>query len=82
MMRTAGFTVEVADPLVRKLYPYHEWTARQSMPQEERDALERWLLEAPPHCAEFFRVTVEQGRVVSLEATFGMVAASRCSATA
>jgi ubiquinone/menaquinone biosynthesis C-methylase UbiE len=77
MMTAAGFTVEAADPLVRKLYPYEDWTARQSMPSEDRDALERWLLEAPPRCAEFFRLTVEHGRVVSLEATFGLIAASR-----
>jgi SAM-dependent methyltransferase len=81
MLLTAGFLIEAADPLVRKLYPYEEWTARQSMPRVERDALERWLLEAPSRCAEFFRVAVEHRRVVSLEATFGMVAASTVAAS-
>jgi SAM-dependent methyltransferase len=79
MLSGDGFTVEAADPLVRKLYPYEEWTARQSMPPEERDALERWLLAAPSRCAEFFRLAVEKDRVVSLEATFGVIAASTVS---
>jgi ubiquinone/menaquinone biosynthesis C-methylase UbiE len=77
MLRNAGFTAVVADPLVRKLYVFDDWTARQSMPQEERDALEHWLLAAPARGAAFFRVTVEGGRVVSLEATFGVVAAQK-----
>jgi SAM-dependent methyltransferase len=79
MLSAAGFAVDAADPLVRKLYPYEEWTARQAMPLEERDALERWLLGAPSRCAEFFRVAVEKHRVVSLEATFGVMAASTVS---
>jgi ubiquinone/menaquinone biosynthesis C-methylase UbiE len=76
MLKAAGLDIDAADPLVRKLYSYGDWTARQSMPPEERDALERWLLKAPASCAEFFRVVVEHGRVTSLEATFGLVAAS------
>jgi SAM-dependent methyltransferase len=75
MLRTAGFTAMVADPLVRKLYVFNDWTARQSMPPEEKDALESWLLAAPAHSAEFFRITVEGGRLVSLEATFGVISA-------
>ncbi|PZR94305.1 MAG: SAM-dependent methyltransferase [Candidatus Nephthysia bennettiae] len=76
MLTAAGLDIDAADPLVRKLYPYPDWTARQSMPPEERDALEGWLLKAPPRCAEYFCVVVEQGRVTSLEATFGLVAGS------
>jgi ubiquinone/menaquinone biosynthesis C-methylase UbiE len=76
MLRAASFVIAAADPLVRKVYHYEDWTARQSMPAEERDALELWLLKAPARCAEFFRVTTESGRIVSLEATFGVIAAS------
>jgi ubiquinone/menaquinone biosynthesis C-methylase UbiE len=79
ILSTAGFAVEAADPLVRKLYAFEEWTARQSMALEERDALERWLLAAPPRCAEFFRVAFDKDSVVSLEATFGVIAASTLS---
>lgn len=79
MLSAAGFTVEAADPLVRKLYPFDDWTARQSMRLEERHALECWLLAAPPRCAEFFRVVVDKDSVVSLEATFGVIAASTLS---
>jgi ubiquinone/menaquinone biosynthesis C-methylase UbiE len=75
MLRQAGFTILAADPLVRKLYPYEDWTARQGMPRRERDALERWLVASPVRSAEFFRITVRDGRVMSLEATFGVIAA-------
>jgi SAM-dependent methyltransferase len=77
MLAAAGLVVEAADPLVRKPYPFEDWTARQRLPAAERDALERWLLAAPARCAEFFRVRVEEGRVVSLEATFGVIAARK-----
>lgn len=77
LMAAAGFTVEVADPLVRKRYDFSEWTAKQSMPAGERDALERWLLAAPAHCREFFSVTQTDGGLAWLEATFGAIAGRR-----
>ncbi len=73
-MEAAGFSVETVDTLVRKRYDFDEWTSKQSMPLAERDALERWLLAAPPRCREFFAVTIEDGRVAWLEATFGAIA--------
>jgi ubiquinone/menaquinone biosynthesis C-methylase UbiE len=79
MLRAAGLLVKTAEPLVHKLYPYEDWTARQAMPREERDCLERWLLAASPRCAEFFALAIEGCRVVSLQATFGMVAARKPS---
>ena len=75
-MAAAGFSVEAADPLVHKRYDFEEWTSKQSMPVAERDALERWLLATPARCREFFSVSIEDGRVASLEATFGAVAAA------
>jgi SAM-dependent methyltransferase len=77
LLRAAGFEIEAADPLVRKLYRFDEWTSKQAMPAAERDALERWLLAAPPRCAEFFRVTAEGCRLLSLEATFSAIGARR-----
>jgi len=74
-MEAAGFTVEAADPLVRKRYDFEEWTSKQSMRAAERDALERWLLAAPRRCREYFSLTVVHGRVAWLEATFGAIAA-------
>lgn len=75
MLVAAGFAIEAADPLVRKTYLYEDWTSRQSMPALERERLERWLLDAPARCARFFRITTESGRVLSLEATFGLISA-------
>jgi len=77
LMEAASFTVEAADPLVRKRYVFADWTAKQSMPADERDALGRWMVAAPARCREFFAVTEEAGHVAWLEATFGFIAASR-----
>jgi SAM-dependent methyltransferase len=76
-MQAAGFSIEAADPLVRKRYVFADWTAKQSMPADEKDALERWLRAAPRRCRDFFAVTEEHGRLAWLEATFGFIAASR-----
>jgi SAM-dependent methyltransferase len=77
MLAAAGLVVDAADPLVAKLYPFHDWTARQAMAPNDRDELQAWLLAAPPRCAEFFEIRVERGQVLSLRATFGIVAATR-----
>ncbi len=76
-MTAAGLVVETADPLVHKRYDFQGWTSKQSMPLAEWEALERWLREAPVRCREFFNVTVEDGRVVWLEGTFGTIVAQR-----
>jgi ubiquinone/menaquinone biosynthesis C-methylase UbiE len=76
-MADAGLTVEHADPLTRKRYEFADWTARMRMPDAERDALEAWLLAAPPRCAEFFEIAVEDGHVRSLSGTFAIIVARR-----
>jgi ubiquinone/menaquinone biosynthesis C-methylase UbiE len=75
MLVAGRFVVEPVEPLMRKVYHYDDWTARQSMPALERARLERWLLAADRRCAEFFRIRAEFGRIVSLEATFGLISA-------
>lgn len=77
MLSSAGLAVETVEPLVRRRYGFVEWTGRMNMPRLDRDALEGWLLKAPRRCAEFFEIEVEAGRVVSLQATFGMIAARK-----
>ncbi len=77
LLESAGLAVEAVDPLVRKRYVFGDWTAKQSMSGQERDALERWLLEAPARCREFFAVTETAGRVAWLDATFGAIAARK-----
>jgi ubiquinone/menaquinone biosynthesis C-methylase UbiE len=73
----AGMRVEHVEPLSRKRYDFADWTARMRMPEAERAALETWLLQAPPRCAEFFEIAVEDGRVRSLSTLFGIVVAQR-----
>lgn len=77
MLTAAGMTVEPSPPPARKTYEYDEWTARMHVPPGEKAALTRWLLAAPPHCADFYRIVADGDRVISLEATFGLIAAAR-----
>jgi SAM-dependent methyltransferase len=58
-------------------YEFTNWTERIRMPAAERDALERWLLDAPPRCREFFRITEQDGRILSLQGTFGILVAHK-----
>lgn len=76
-MEQAGLRVEQAEPLTRKRYHFADWVERMRMPPEERDALEAWLLAAPPRCAEFFEVVAEDGRITALSATFAIIVARR-----
>lgn len=77
MLRQAGMDVAVPPPLLRKTYEYEEWTARMHMPAEQKAALGRWLLGAQARCVEYFKVVSDGDRVISLDATFGMVTAER-----
>jgi SAM-dependent methyltransferase len=76
-MAEAGLLVEHTGPLERKIYHFADWTARMRMPDAERGALETWLLAAPPRCAEFFQIVVEDGRVRSLCGMCAIIAARR-----
>jgi SAM-dependent methyltransferase len=58
-------------------YEFTSWTERIRMPAAERDALERWLLDAPPRCREFFRITEQDGHILSLQGTFGIIVARK-----
>jgi SAM-dependent methyltransferase len=75
----AGLTVESVEPLERKRYEFDEWTTRIHMPQAERDGLEAWLLQAPPRCAEFFKLVIRDARVVSLDCTFAIIVSRKPS---
>jgi ubiquinone/menaquinone biosynthesis C-methylase UbiE len=76
-MEDAGLRVEKVEPLQRKRYEFAHWTAQMRLPESERDALEAWLIAAPPRCAEFFEVTVADGRVQSLTSRYGIIVARR-----
>ncbi len=73
----AGMRVTHVDPLQPKRFEFTSWTARIKMPEAERDALEAWLLTAPPACAEAFQVVVEGGRVHSLSTYYAIIVAER-----
>ncbi|EFO81532.1 Methyltransferase type 11 [Oscillochloris trichoides DG-6] len=69
----AGLQVEVCEDDQREAYQFDSWTARIRMPEAERDALAAWLLAAPAHLRTRFGVVVQNGRVVALQGTFGII---------
>jgi SAM-dependent methyltransferase len=71
----AGLVVTHTEEDRKEPYEYASWTARLRMPEPEKAALERWLLDAPPHLRERFEVVERDGHVVSLRGTFGLVVA-------
>jgi ubiquinone/menaquinone biosynthesis C-methylase UbiE len=72
-----GLQIEHTESDPREPYEFDSWTARLRMPAAEREALERWLLAAPPHIREVFAIVVENGRVVSLRGHFGIIVARK-----
>jgi len=77
MMEETGLEVEHAEMEPKPYKDFGEWTDRIGMPEEERDALERWLLAAPPELKEYFRIVEEGGRVASLQSVFAILVARR-----
>jgi ubiquinone/menaquinone biosynthesis C-methylase UbiE len=75
--RRAGLTLEHTEDIEWEPYEFLSWAARIQMPEQERDALEQWLLAAPARCREYFQVVEHEGRVVSLRSMFGLVVAQR-----
>lgn len=73
----AGLTVTHTEDDPREPYEFASWTARLRMPAEERDALERWLLAAAPRFRDQFELVEQDGRLVSLRGTFGIIVAVR-----
>ena len=76
-MHDAGLRIEHVEPLQIKRYEFANWTEQMRMPAAERDALEAWLLAAPPRCAEFFQIEVKDGYVQSLTGRYGIILARK-----
>ncbi len=60
-------------------YAFASWTERIRMPAAERAALENWLLAAEPRFRDFFQIVIQEGRVVSLRSTFGILLARKAA---
>ncbi|WP_129633460.1 class I SAM-dependent methyltransferase [Candidatus Oscillochloris fontis] len=73
----AGLQVEVCEDDPREAYEFDSWTARLRMSEAERHALSDWLLAAPAHLRERFGVVAQDGRVVAVQGTFGIVVARK-----
>ncbi len=76
-MQEAGLRVEHVEPLQIKRYEFAGWAEQMRMPATERDALEAWLIAAPPHCGEFFQIVAEDGHVKSLTGRYGIIVARK-----
>jgi SAM-dependent methyltransferase len=70
--RAAGLAMQHTEDAPLQPYEFGSWTARIRMPDAERDALERWLLAAPPRFRDYFAIRAEQGRIVSLQGTLAI----------
>jgi SAM-dependent methyltransferase len=73
----AGLEVTYSEDDPREPYEFTSWTARMRMRDEDRDALEAWLLASPSHLRERFDVVERERRVESLRGTFGIIVAQR-----
>lgn len=79
LLAAAGLEVTHAE-LDRKTHDFAEWTARSGMPADERAALERDVLAAPPAVHAHFAIAVREGRVVSWASDFLIVRAVKPAA--
>jgi ubiquinone/menaquinone biosynthesis C-methylase UbiE len=73
----AGLAVAHTEEDRKEAYEFASWTARMRMSEENKAALERWLLAAEPRFRERFDVVEQDGRVVSLRGTFGIIVAKK-----
>ena len=80
-MQEAGLQIEHVEPLQIKRYEFANWTEQMRMSAAERDALEAWLIAAPPRCAEFFQIVIEEGHVQSLTGRYSIIVARKGTAT-
>lgn len=64
-LEAAGFRIKAAE-VFKKVHDFPAWARRLSYLDETgREALERSFLEAPPNVAEYFRLNVSDGRLLS-----------------
>lgn len=71
-IEAAGLRIDAWEPVNRR-YEFAEWTQRSGMAPEDRDALERFMLDAPPRTQAAFEFRIDAGRLHSfLDAKFLM----------
>jgi ubiquinone/menaquinone biosynthesis C-methylase UbiE len=63
-IEATGLTVDAVEP-VERTFEWDSWTARSRMDPTERDELEAFMLNAPAHVREYFKVVSEDGRMLS-----------------
>ncbi len=66
MIEDAGLTVDHREPFVRR-FEFDEWTARTRMSDAAKQALERFMLDAPARVREYFHVTITDGHVEAFD---------------
>jgi SAM-dependent methyltransferase len=76
----ARLSVEHTEEYPWEPYEFESWTARIRMPAAEKAGLHQWLLDAGPRFREFFNIVTHEGRVLSLQGTFGIIVARKGTA--
>jgi ubiquinone/menaquinone biosynthesis C-methylase UbiE len=73
----AGLVVVSQESLAFKRHLYAAWTGRSQTPRAVAEELEQWVLSAPPHLRDYFRIEEdpETGRLVAWSATWSIIAA-------
>lgn len=64
MLQDAGLQVEIAEDFPKR-HDFADWTARSRMTDEDRNALEKWLLESSQEFQDRLRFEIEDGRLVA-----------------
>lgn len=76
-LRAAGFVVEEIDRLMKPI-AFEPWVNRVGgLEADDRAAVRRFLLEAPPEAADFFEITTEAGTLRSFGSLKGLIRATR-----
>ncbi|MBC8163888.1 MAG: methyltransferase domain-containing protein [Roseiflexaceae bacterium] len=77
LLTAAGLQAEHVESGLPKPFEFAPWAERMSMAQDERAALEAWMIAAPQHVREAFDLHVENERVISFRGDFALIVARR-----
>lgn len=64
LLETEGFTIESLFTF-QKQFAFDDWCERMALPEQEKKALNDYMLAAPPETIRFFAIEISEGRVKS-----------------
>ncbi|HVX30667.1 MAG TPA: class I SAM-dependent methyltransferase [Nitrolancea sp.] len=78
-LQDAGLHLDLSE-LIEKTHEFESWTTRSRMPDDEVEALSKWILASDEDCRQFFSVEEKDGRVVSFKDLKVLLRASKPAA--